>query len=314
MTKQQHPIVKHHDAEHTALRRQYYTASVIGAVAGVHPYVSRLKLYLIKRGVEFPDDPENPVFRRGRWFESAVGVAVAEQRPDWTIEKCQTFYCDPETLKGASPDFLIHGDPRGLGVLQAKTVAPSVWERDWERGAVIPAWITLQALTEAECADAAFAAIAVLKVDAFNPECQIVEFSRHAGAEQQLTQQVAAFQRNVEAGIEPAPDFTRDAELLKILSPRHEPGKTVDLSGNNEVPVLLAKREDLCAEIKAREAVCEVIETEIKFLLGDAETVTGLPGWHITYKAGERKTYTVPAKTLRPLRIYDRRPESDRPL
>ena len=116
------------------------------------------------------------------------------------------------------------------------------------------------------------------------------------------------FQRNVELGIEPAPDFTRDAELLKILSPRHTPGKTVDLSGNNELPVLLAQREQMCAEIKTREAVCEAIETELKYLLGDAESVTGLPGWHVTYKAGERKAYSVPAKVLRPLRIYDRRP------
>ena len=312
--KQQHAIAKHHDAEHSALRKKYYTASVIGAVAGVHPYVSQLKLYMLKRGVEFPDDPDNPVFKRGRWFEPAVAAAVAEQRPDWTIEKCQMFYCDPQSLKGASPDFLIHGDPRGPGVLQCKTCAPSVWERDWQRGAVVPEWIVLQTLTEAECADAAFAAIAVLKVDAFDPQCHIVEFGRHPAAEQRLTEQVAAFQRNVEAGIEPAPDFTRDAELLKILSPRHEPGKVLDFSGNNELPVLLAKREDLRAEIEAREAVCEAIETELKFLLGDAETVTGLPGWNVTYKAAERKAYTVAAKMQRPLRIYDRRPESDRPF
>lgn len=313
MSRQRHVIGKHHDEAHTALRRQFYTASVIGAVLGVHQYMSRLKLYMIKRGIEFPDDPDNPVFKRGRWFEPAVGVAVAEHRPEWTIEKCNEFYCDTETLKGASPDFLIHGDPRGPGVLQAKTVAPSVYERDWRNGKAVPDWIVFQALTEAELTDAAFAAIAVLKVDAFNPICEIIEFDRHPAAEQRLTEEVARFHRDVENGIEPDPDFARDAELLKILSPRHAPGKTLDLSGNNEVPILLAQREQLCAEILEREAKCEVIETELKFLMDDAETISGLPDWHVTFKSGERKEYVVPAKTLRPLRIYDRRPEPDRP-
>lgn len=310
--KQAHSIAKHHDDAHTALRKQFYTASIIGAVPGVHPYVSRLKLYMMKRGVDFNDDPDNPVFKRGRWFEPAVGTAVGEQRPEWTVEKCNTFYCDPDTLKGASPDFLIHGDPRGLGVLQAKTVAPHIYERDWAGGTRVPDWIIFQALTEAELTDAAFAAVAVLKVDAFNPVCEIIEIDRHPAAERRLTEEVAKFHHDVEAGIEPDPDFARDADLLKILSPRHEPGKVIDLSGNNEIPVLLAQREQLRAEIKAREARCEVIETELKFLMGDAEIIAGLPDWHVTYKAGNRKEYVVPAKLLRPLRIIDRRRDASK--
>ena len=85
-----------------------------------------------------------------------------------------------------------------------------------------------------------------------------------------------------------------------------------DTSPAKSIPVLLAQREQLRAEIKAREARCEVIETELKFLMGDAEIIAGLPDWHVTYKAGNRKEYVVPAKLLRPLRIIDRRPDASK--
>jgi predicted phage-related endonuclease len=106
-----------------ALRKPDVTASVVASLFGCHPYVSALKLYLAHSGVEF-DEADNRVFRRGRLMEPTVALAVSEERPDWRIEKCDSYYRDPDLRLGATPDFLIHGDPRGLGVLQTKTAAP----------------------------------------------------------------------------------------------------------------------------------------------------------------------------------------------
>jgi putative phage-type endonuclease len=292
--------------EWLAWRKQDVTASRVGALFGVHPYETALRLYAEKRGVEFPD-ADNKTMRRGRWLEPAVAKAVEELRPEWKLEAPNVYLRDPDLRLGCTPDFYIHDPVRGLGVLQCKTVAPSVYARDWLNGSEIPFWIVLQALTEMMLADAAFGAVAALLVDAHNMDCVILEVPRHADSELKILVAVRNFWRNVADGIEPDPDFARDATVIRLLMPRETPGKAIDLAGNNEVPDLLARRAELCERIQQDAATCETIESELKHLMGAAEAVTGLPGWRITYKTTDRAGYTVAPKTMRVLRIYDRR-------
>ena len=132
------------------------------------------------------------------------------------LEKCNFYYRDPELRLGATPDFFIHGDPRGLGVLQTKTAAPHVYERDWADGEEVPFWVQLQNLTESMLVDAAFGAVAVLKVHAFDLACVITEVKRHYGVELKIIAAVRKFWHDVAAGHEPDPDYGKDAELLKV--------------------------------------------------------------------------------------------------
>jgi predicted phage-related endonuclease len=285
------------------LRPRNVGASVAGALFGAHPYVSALKLYLMHSGVEF-DEPDNRVFRRGRLMEPAVALAVSEERPDWRVEKCDSYYRDPDLRLGATPDFLIHGDPRGLGVLQTKTAAPHIYQRDWEGGATVPFWVQLQALTEAMLTDAAFAAVAVLQVDAFDMALSIIEVPRHPAAEQRIIEAVTRFWADVAAGREPAPDYGKDAELLKMIAPREVADKSIDLSGDNELPALLDQRAEIMTAMKGYEARKDEIETMLKFKMRDAESVVGLPDWNITWKTTHRAEYIMKAKDIRTLRIH----------
>jgi predicted phage-related endonuclease len=294
-------------AEWLDWRKSFVTASQVPALFGAHPYLSALKLYLEKSGVEF-EERDNPVFRRGRILEPAVGAAVAEARPDWKVEPARAFFCDTEARIGATPDFLISGDPRGRGVLQAKTADPAIWARDWSAGAEIPFWIVLQALTEALLTDAAFAAVAVLRVDPYEMPCSILEVPRHAESEARILAAVRRFWDDVAQGIEPAPDYGKDATLIKLLAPREAvPETTVDLSGNNELPELLAERALLKAHITAAKTRCEEIEAQIKFTMRDAAVATGVDGWRITFKTGMVQGYSVPTREQRVLRIWDKR-------
>jgi predicted phage-related endonuclease len=286
-----------------ALRKNDVTASVVAALFGAHPYVSALKLYLMHSGIEF-DEADNRVFRRGRLMEPAVALAVAEDRPDWRIEKANSYYRDPDLRLGATPDFFIHGDPRGLGTLQTKTAAPGVYQRDWEGGASVPFWVQLQALTEAMLTDAAFAAVAVLQVDAFDLALSIVEVPRHPAAEQRIIEAVTRFWADVAAGREPAADYGKDAELLRMIAPREIAGTTVDLSGDNELPALLDQRAEIMTAMKGYEARKDEIETMLKFKMRDAESVVGLPDWNITWKTTHRAEYVMKAKDIRTLRIH----------
>src|SRR5262249_8549517 len=158
-------------------------------------------------------------------MEVAVPVAVNEVHPEWQIEKCRHYYRDPELRLGATPDFLIHGDPRGLGVLQAKTVAPHIYERDWQDGKRTPFWIELQTLVEMKLTGATFGVVGGLRIHAFDLACAVNEVSRHPGAEKRITDAVKQFWADVAAGREPAPDYGRDAELIKIIAPREVKAK-----------------------------------------------------------------------------------------
>jgi predicted phage-related endonuclease len=288
-------------------RKSFVTASQVPALFGAHPYLSALKLYMEKSGIEFPEQ-NNAVMRRGRLLEPAVGLAVAEERPEWRIRPAKEFFCDSARRIAATPDFFIEGDPRGLGILQAKSAAPSIFQRDWSAGTEMPFWITLQALTEMMLTDAAFGVVAVLCVDPFDLVCSTQEIKRHFPAEAKIIAAVKQFWDDVEHGREPAPDYGKDAALISILAPRERSSdKTIDLSGHNELPEMLAERTLLHSRIRMDEARCKEIETEIKFMMRDAAVVTGLPDWKITWKTGIRQGYTVETKELRTLRIYDRR-------
>jgi predicted phage-related endonuclease len=291
-------------------RREDVTASRVGALFGAHPYETALRVYAEKRGVEFPDE-DNKTMRRGRWLEPAVAKAVEELRPEWKLEAPNVYLRDPDLRLGATPDFYIHDPVRGLGVLQCKTVAPSVYARDWLGGSEIPFWIVLQALTEMMLADAAFGAVAALLIDPHNMDCVILEVPRHADSEAKIIAAVSSFWLCVATGQEPDPDFARDAEVIKLLTPRETPGKQIDFSRHNELPGMLAERAELLKVMGAAEDRCDEIETEVKHLMGDAELVNGLPDWRITYKTQKRAGYTVPPKEPRVLLIKDKRPQAE---
>ena len=288
-------------------RKTDVTASAVGALFNCHPYTTALRLYAAKRGTEF-EHADNKAMRRGRWLESSVAVAVMEERPEWRLESARQYLRDPELRLGASPDFYIRDDPRGLGICQTKTIAPSVYERDWGGGVEVPLWIILQALTEAMLADASFIVIAALLVDAHNMDVSIHELPRNPAAEQKIRDAVARFWEDVEAGREPAPDFGKDADTIRAMWRKESsPPVEIDFTGNNEIPDLLAERAILKEGIKDAEARVDMIDAELRFAMKDAAVATGIDGFKLTYKTSHYKAYTVPAQDRRILRITDLR-------
>jgi predicted phage-related endonuclease len=289
-------------------RKRHVTASVVGGLFGCHPYTSALRLYVEKSGVELPA-PASSVLRRGRLLEPAVAAAVAEEHPEWQLEKCREYYFDDDVKIGATPDFLIHNDPRGLGVLQTKTAAPSVFLRDWS-DTDPPFWIALQTLTEMLLTDAAFGVVAVLVVDPHELACPLYDVPRHSGSEYRIIEAVTKFWADVAAGREPGPDYNRDRAVLALLSPKEKSDRVVDLSRDNEAVAALHERAALMENIKNDKARCEAVEAMIMSKMGDAAVAT-VPGFGISWRTTNFNSYTVAGRSKRVLRITDRRRGED---
>lgn len=291
-------------------RKKDLTASVIGALFNCHPYTTALRIYAEKRGTEFIHE-DNTAKRRGRWMEPAVAKAVEETRPEWKLIPANEYLRDPDLRLGATPDFYIEGDPRGLGVCQTKTVAPSVYAREWADGLEVPLWIILQAQTEAMLTNADFIVIAALLVDAHAMEISIHELPRHPAAEQKIRDAVALFWDDVAIGCVPDPDFARDANTIKAMW-QHErtPPNEIDLSDNNAIPDLLSERCTLKDQEKAVKARIEEIDAEVKYEMKDAAVATGIEGFGLTYKTSSVKQFVMPAREQRTLRVMDRREKS----
>jgi len=300
---ERHPIT---DRESwLALRRQDVTASVVGALFGVHPYESALGLYLDKSGIEIDRRREREasledVLERGRIYEPVVAAMAAVKHPNWRILPAKEYLRDPEIQLGASPDFYVESDD-GRGVLQVKTVTPRAAKTHWSDGP--PFWIQLQTLTEMLLDGASWGAVACWVIDPYRrPDVEFFPVPRHPAAEDRIRAATASFWADMAAGNAPGPDYKQDAALLAALCPATVTAKAIDLSGDNRLPALLVERAAIKETIGIHETRVKEIETEVRHKMGDAE-IARLPGWYLTMKDITRKAHTVKETTFKQLRV-----------
>src|SRR4030095_11106389 len=101
---ERHPITSRE--EWLRHRQQDVTASVVGALFGVHPYQTPAGLWAEKTGVELPRRDTAEV-RRGGLLEGAIAEAGREERPRWTIHPPREYLRNPDIRLGATPDFAV---------------------------------------------------------------------------------------------------------------------------------------------------------------------------------------------------------------
>lgn len=277
------------------------TASDIGAAAGVDKFKTRLGLYAEKTGAILPPGDTKPM-RRGRWLESAVLAAIREERPDWEVRPVGFYYRDPELRLGATPDFMGVTDQPGITNIQAKVVSRPTFERDWAEGP--PLSYQLQTLCEAMLMDAQRSIVAALVIDTYNAELELFPLPRHDAAERNIRQIAEAFWDSVREGRAPPADYAQDREVIEALHPTSVAEPVLDLTGDNELSVLLPRWAALKAGMKTDAKEVAEIETAIKAKLGDAERAS-LPGWDVSWKSQHRKETIVKASSYRVLRVRD---------
>jgi putative phage-type endonuclease len=265
-----------------AWRREDITASRLPALFGVHPFLSRDDLAAELAGTAHR--PPNSAMRRGRILEPAVAAAIAEDRPDWRITKATTYHRLPDVRLGATPDFWLDDD----GLIQAKTVSPEKWE-EWHGKP--PLAYTLQTLAELIVTERRRGILAVMVCSPSYP-VHLYPVPRHPAAEARIITAIsewwAAWERGEIAAPLPVPDI--------------DDGSHVDLSGDNELPSLLAHRMELKRAASDVEKSLAGIDAAIKAKLGKARTAW-LPGWQISWATQHRRQSVIPAMDMRVLRV-----------
>lgn len=280
-----------------ALRMKDVTASDVACLFGEHPYKTHLQLFLEKTGGEI-EDKDNPAMRRGRILEPGIAIAVSEEHPDWQLIKSDEYIRDSDLRLGATPDYEIHGDQRGVGVLECKSVASEVFDKLWCNG--VPVGPTVQCLTQMILRKTDFGRVACL-IDNRDKDLYEFEVPRHPAAEKLIRERTEQFWEAVAKKQMPKPDFARDAAAILAMFPSDK-APPINLTNDNRIQALLSERETLSLSKKDVESQLEAVNAEIKFKLGDsAEAI--IPGWKVTHKLQERKAYEVKATSFRVLRV-----------
>jgi predicted phage-related endonuclease len=289
-------------------RTEDVTASVIGALFDVHPWTTIFELYAKHRGAELPERKQTTVMERGVVLEPVVARMIKKRHRKWKITRNKFYFRDPEARIGATPDFFIEGDERGLGVLQTKTVASFNFRRDYTEENP-PFWIALQNQTELMLTGARWGLIAPLVIGDFAFDVHEYEVPHHDGAQQKIRAAVAAFWQSVAECREPKPAFDRDSGIIDALYPHEAPGKVVDLRFANRMPELLETIESEKAKERDAKIKREIAEAEVKQALGDAELGI-VSGWRLSWKTIHKKAHPVKATSYRQLRVNRDRQEA----
>jgi len=294
------------------LRKQDVTASVAGALLGVHEYSTPYALWALKSGLIHEDPEESGPMKRGRLLEPVAVELLRELRPTWKIERGTVYLRDPDSRIGATPDVFVEDPDRGPGIVQLKSVEQSIFRKKWkdaETGEVKPPlWIAVQGIIEAHLAKEHYGVnwvgVAPLVVS-FGVELPIIDdIPMHAGVFDRLKHETELFWRRVASGDAPPADYTRDGEVIAMLYGETN-GETIDLSDDERFAELILEDQRLgalCKEADEHAKARKAVRTEIIAKLQHAAAAT-CNGHRVAAATVNRKAYSVAASSYRQVRI-----------
>lgn len=287
-------------------RKQDVTASVAGALLGIHPYQTPYGLWAEKSGRVASDDADNPVLRRGRLLEPVVIEMLREDRPDWSVEyrRNNAYYRHIEDRIGATPDaFATRPDIFGTGVVQVKTVADDKFRREWidpDTGEIVlPLWIAVQAIVEATLTEASWACVAVMVIGR-GIDLQVVDVPLNTRVMHRLRREVREFWRMVDDGVEPGIDWNRDGAAVAEVYRDSMPDRK-DLTAIDELDLIVGRFAAARETYRVTSRQVEELRPRILHALGASEAGF-TTNWNITARTSVRTGQNgqpVKSRTLR---------------
>lgn len=254
-------------------RKKGIGGSDAGAVCGLNPYSSPMKVYYDKISDE-TSDYDNEAMRQGRDLEDYVARRFTEET-GLKVRRANAIYYDEEhPYMLADADRLIVGQRAGL---ECKTVNPYGADK-WKDGA-IPMHYQLQCYHYMSVFQADCWYLAAL---IFGKELIIRKIERDEETIGFLRKIEGDFwKNNVEKRVLPPPDGSETADKLILEAfGKGKVGEEIPLSGFRDK---LGRRDELESLIDRMETEKKQIEQELKLYIGEAEAAEG-EGYRVTWK------------------------------
>jgi putative phage-type endonuclease len=277
-----------------AARKQDVTASEVGALFGINPYMSEYELFNLKSGKIEAEFKDNERMEWGNLLEPVIAKAIASKQGLEIVEQGGlSYYRNTATRMGATPDFFIKSpDKEGVGLLQIKNVDSLVFKNKWtspQDGGEAPAYIETQIQHEMTVTGLKWGKIGVL---VGGNSLQVYDRISYDEVSRTLTDRVQKFWKDVEANNPPKPDWDRDLDfIMRLYSP--ESGKSCELNDEMEhlaeMYVQYQQAEKNASESK------DAVKAQIISLLGDHEK-----GISQRFKVSATKVAENPGKIVTP--------------
>jgi putative phage-type endonuclease len=321
-----HPRDEKHWLE---LRKQDVTSTETAALFGISPYMTAFELYHRKHdnlNVEF--EPNERV-KWGSRLQDSIAAGIAEDQK-WKIRRMTEYIRDTDLRMGASFDFQFNwgerippnrklSDPplgvpecvgeiiQHVGILEIKNVDSLAFRDGWivdGENVEAPPHIEIQVQQQLALSGFKVAYIGALiggnrvVLIKREPDAKVIEAIRH---------RIKEFWDSVAKGIEPKPDFSRDADFIGTLFSYAEPGRVI--TADDKISALATQYRRAADEAKAAEEKKDAARAEILTLIGDAEKVIGPWGTisaglvgpkHVEYDAKGYRTFRINWKKEKP--------------
>ncbi len=254
------------EAQWLDLRKQDITSTMVPALFGLSPYVTRFELYQAKaNGIEVPFKSNDRV-EKGKRMEAAIAHEAALQEGWTSLKPLDDYIRITGRRAGSSFDFECL-DADGKPLLVEVKMVDFFRHRDLWVDDQAPEHIEIQSQWQLEVADR-FPRVAIVAW-AGTYDCHVYYRDRDTEMGAAMLAATDAFWADVDAGHEPDPDFARDEDVIARMnrSLREQPA---DLTADADFDLLLAKYEREKKQEAEFEKLAKATKAEIHYRLADA--------------------------------------------
>ncbi len=277
-----------------AARNGDITSTEVSALFGCCPYMTLYELWHRKKTGTVVEIEENEDMEWGKALEGTIAAKVAEKQ-GWKIRPMTEYIRIPELRAGSSFDFCVGDMERNLEI---KNVNAFIFKDDWivndDKTVEAPPHIEFQAQHQMMVSGMPLTTIAVL-IGGSRPRLLHREPDERVIAV--MKQKIAEFWKSIDDGVEPAPDFEKDAEFIISMNGRPTEGKFLNAHDDVALMDMAAEFDRLGYEGRRIDKEREAMKAKLLMRIGDTEKVVGegfsisagmVAGGHVEY---DRKPY-----------------------
>ena len=286
------------EKEWLELRADDITSTEISALFGCNQWMTEFELWHKKKSKNIEGIEDNEAMEVGRDFEATIAQYIAKKEGYEIKPKKHYMRLDGLNI-GSSFDYEITKPFEA--VFEIKNVGENSFKNFWkEDGENIEAPLNLEFQFQHELLVSGASMLIVGAMVGGNRR-KVFKRLPDTKVHEAIIEKCAAFWKSIKDGVEPKPNFERDAAFIAKLFNKAD--KTKEVCANEEIDQLVKDYKanmNLEATGKAQK---EIIKAKILTMVEDANKVTG-DNYSISLSETKGSTYTTVRKPGRSFRIY----------